>query len=210
MCRNRQVSLHVLSMYIDIAKIFIDMKHYKFDHENLTFVMIRHYTKPVIYFLLMIIFIMGIIILSIKVEKRMIYTEMKIVIAEQDKFTKEKLIDSIDELNFQWPYIVYAQAILESNHFQSKLFIENNNLFGMTQAVQRISTSKGTSNGYAYYSNWKESVYDYALYSATYLSKLTTEDQYYSYLAQYYASDVNYITKLKNIIEEQDLKSKFN
>ena len=186
------------------------MKHYKFDNDNLTFVMIRHYSKPVIYFLSIVVCMLGITLFFTKVEKKIVYSEIKIIIAEQDKFSEEKLTDLIAELNFQWPYIVYAQAILESDHFRSRIFIENQNLFGMTQAIQRISLSKGTSNNYAYYSNWKESVYDYALYSATYLSKLTTEEQYYSYLAQYYASDKDYIKKLKSIIEQEDLKSKFN
>jgi len=186
------------------------MRHYKFDHDNLTFVMIRHYSKPIIYLLSIVICVLIVTLFFTKIEKKIVYSEMKIIIAEQDKFTEEKLTDLISELNFQWPYIVYAQAILESDHFHSKLFIENSNLFGMTQSVQRITLSKGTSNGYAYYSNWKESVYDYALYSATYLSKLASEDDYYSYLAQYYASDPNYVSKLQKIIIENDLKSKFN
>ena len=186
------------------------MRHYKFDHDNLTFVMIRHYSKPIIYLLSIVICVLIVTLFFTKIEKKIVYSEMKIIIAEQDKFTEEKLIDIIQDLNFQWPYIVYAQAILESDHFHSKLFIENSNLFGMTQSVQRITLSKGTSNNYAYYTSWQQSVYDYALYSATYLSKIPTEEGYFSYLAQYYASDPNYVTKLKKLIEEQDLKSIFN
>jgi len=87
--------------------------------------------------------------------------------------------------------------------------MENNNLFGMKEATQRINLSKGTQTNHAYYSYWMDSVYDYALYCATYLSKLKTEDDYYNYLSQSYAEDGSYIDKLKNIVTD-DLKSKFN
>jgi uncharacterized FlgJ-related protein len=117
-------------------------------------------------------------------------------------FTEEKLIEYIDELNIKFPHIVLAQARLESGNFKSKIFKENNNLFGMKEAKQRISTNKGTNLGHAKYDSWKECVLDYALYQATYLSKFKTEEQYYSYLADNYAANGRYVKLLKDIAKE--------
>ena len=117
-------------------------------------------------------------------------------------FTEEKLIEYVKELNIKFPHIVLAQARLESGNFKSNIFKENNNLFGMKEAKQRISTNKGTNLGHAKYENWKECVVDYALYQATYLSKFKTEEQYYSYLADNYAANGNYIKLVKKIAKD--------
>ena len=120
-------------------------------------------------------------------------------------FVERKLIPS------QHTYdIVYAQAILETNNFKSRIFNENNNLFGMKQAVKRITKARYTQYEHAYYKNWIESLDDYALYSSTYLSSLKTESDYFEYISQYYAEDSQYVTKLKKIIASMNLKSKFN
>ena len=39
---------------------------------------------------------------------------------------------------------------------------------------------------------------------------IKTEDDYFSYLSQYYAEDAEYVAKLKNIISNEGLKCKFN
>jgi uncharacterized FlgJ-related protein len=117
-------------------------------------------------------------------------------------FTEEKLIEYVKELNIKFPHIVLAQARLESGNFKSNIFKENNNLFGMKEAKQRISTNKGTNLGHAKYESWKECVLDYALYQATYLSKFKTEEQYYSYLADNYAANGRYVKLLRDIAKE--------
>lgn len=137
-------------------------------------------------------------------------SEVMIIMAEQNKFSADKLAGMIKELNFSFPEIVYAQAILETNHFKSRIFKENNNLFGMRQAVKRITKAHYTQYDYAYYKNWIESLDDYALYSSTYLFPLKTENDYFNYLSQNYAEDTQYIAKLKHIITSMKLKSKFN
>lgn len=146
---------------------------------------------------------------SFKSDKILAESEVLILTAEQYRFTEDKCIKMIDNMNFKFPYIVYAQAILESNSFSSNIFNENNNLFGMKEAVIRINTAIGTNNEHAYYHTWIESVYDYALYYATYLSSLKTEDEYYSYLSQFYAEDKEYVNKVKYIIQERQLVSLF-
>lgn len=131
-----------------------------------------------------------------------------IILREADKaneFSPEKLKAYILELNIKFPHIVYAQAKLETGEFKSKIFKENNNLFGLKQAKRRPTTNKGEENGHAYYDNWKESVVDYGFYSARFLCEIKTEDEYFQYLSQNYAEDPNYVVKLKQIIAKSNI-----
>jgi len=124
-------------------------------------------------------------------------------------FSEDKLIDMLISLNIKFPHIVLAQAKLESGNYSSKIFRENHNLFGMKEARVRIHTSKGTQFNHAYYSHWKESVYDYAFYQCRYLSTLHTEKEYYSYLSKSYAEANNYVDILKSMVIKENLKEKF-
>ena len=100
--------------------------------------------------------------------------ESTVVILEDDsiKFTRDNLVKELKRLNVRFPHIVLAQSILETGHWESRIYHENNNLFGMKQARARATTAKGTQLGHAYYDDWKGSVTDYALYQAAYLNKL--------------------------------------
>ena len=133
-----------------------------------------------------------------------------IVIREYNEFSEEKLIEKITELNFRFPHIILAQAKLESGHFKSTIFLENNNMFGMKEAKLRANLAKGTNRGHAYYDTWQDCILDYALYYSTYLSDIRTEGEYFEYLRQNYAEDPTYVQRLKQIIKKQDLKNKFN
>lgn len=135
--------------------------------------------------------------------------ERLIVINEHAEFTEEKLVNKLQSLNVKFPHIVFAQAVLETGNFSSKVFKENNNLFGMREAKQRITTAKGTENNHAYYHSWRESVLDYAFYQCRYLSSIRTEEQYLQYLSQSYAEDPNYIIKLKALINTNQIANKF-
>jgi uncharacterized FlgJ-related protein len=132
-----------------------------------------------------------------------------IVIREYNEFSENKLIDKIAELNFRYPHIILAQAKLESGHFKSTIFLENNNMFGMKEAKLRANLAKGTNRNHAYYDTWQDCILDYALYYSTYLSDIKTEGEYFEYLRQNYAEDKTYVQRLKQIIKKQDLKSKF-
>ena len=132
-----------------------------------------------------------------------------IVIREYNEFSENKLIEKITELNFRYPHIILAQAKLESGHFKSTIFLENNNMFGMKEAKLRANLAKGTNRGHAYYETWQESVIDYALYYSSYLRSINTEGEYFEYLRQNYAEDPTYVQRLKQIIKKQDLKNKF-
>ncbi len=137
-------------------------------------------------------------------------TEEKLIIVQEfNKFDESRLIEKLKELNVKFPYIALAQARLETGNFSSKVFRENNNLFGMREAKQRITTAKGTENNHAYYHSWHESVLDYAFYQCRYLSGIQTEAQYLDYLRQSYAEDPNYVNRLVTIITDSKLKEKF-
>jgi hypothetical protein len=135
--------------------------------------------------------------------------EKLVIIQEFNQFSEDKLIDKLKELNVKFPYIVFAQAKLETGNFTSKVFRENNNCFGMREAKQRITTSQGTENNHAYYHTWYESVLDYSFYQCRYLSNIQTEEQYFQYLSQSYAENPNYINILKNMIINENIKARF-
>ena len=117
----------------------------------------------------------------------------------------------IKELGIKYPHIVLAQSIVETGHWTSHIFKENNNLFGMKQARSRIRTAKGTQLNHAYYNSWQESVYDYAFYQARYMSRITSEHEYYKALDATYAEVGNtYSVALKKVIEKEKLKELFN
>lgn len=144
--------------------------------------------------------------------EEMPYEEKVIIIneIEKDAFSQEALVEELKRLNIRFPHIVLAQAMIESGHFQSNIFMANNNLFGMKQARQRCTTAKGTNLNHAYYDNWKESVMDYALFQSAYLRKLKTEAQYLEYLDRNYAEAQDYDSAVKRMIEAHDLEELFN
>jgi hypothetical protein len=178
---------------------------YRFDKKTLTFKNV--FASWVFFITMAITTLVAVVIGIIRVnDVSFISEETKaIILREADKaneFSPEKLKAYILELNIKFPHIVYAQAQLETGEFKSKIFKENNNLFGMKVATRRPTTNKGEDNGHAFYVNWKESVVDYAFYSAQYLSNIKSESEYFDYLGQSYAEDPNYISKIRKIIDK--------
>jgi len=130
-------------------------------------------------------------------------------INNRNDFTQDKLVTMLKDLNVRFPHIVVAQARLETGGYRSRIFKENNNLFGMKQATVRVNTASGTQHNHAYYDTWRESVYDYAFYQTRYLSGAKSESEYMYVLGQSYAEDPNYVLKLKNEIEKHNLRGLF-
>lgn len=181
---------------------------YKFNKDTLEFVKINWpvWLNPAA---LIILTPLLLILILPRLENIRMEREIRVIIARQNEFSEEKLVKMISALHFPFPEIVLAQTMHETAFFTSPVFKENNNLFGMKCAATRITTSIVSEGQYAHYNNWMDSVYDRALYSATYLSSIKTEDEYFSYLGQYYAEDPRYVDKIKQIIVEKDLKSLF-
>ena len=138
-----------------------------------------------------------------------IETELIVLDSSESTFSQEALVEEIKKLNIRFPHIVLAQSILETGYWESRIYQENHNLFGMKQARARATTANGTQLGHAYYDDWKESVTDYALYQAAYLNKIRKENQYLRYLDKNYAEAKDYDKKLEVIIERENLKELF-
>jgi flagellum-specific peptidoglycan hydrolase FlgJ len=177
---------------------------YKFDKETLNY-------KRVTGKIALIIFAVGCLVSGLMAlltinkinDVKYLSQETKsIILKERDEFTEEKLKAYIIELNIRYPHIVMAQAIIESGNFKSQIFRDNNNIFGMKVATKRPTTNKGEENGHAYFNSWKESVVDYAFYSAQYLSDIRSEKEYLEYLRQNYAKDTAYVNKILRIIKK--------
>jgi len=130
-------------------------------------------------------------------------------------FPKAQLIDHINpikyssvynlilEIGIEFPDIVFAQSILESGHYRSKIFKSNNNIFGMRLPKKRETTAIGQKNGYAVYEFWEDSIEDYWFYQEFILkNKKMTRSQYFSFLDRTYAETPGYSKKLKKIILE--------
>jgi uncharacterized FlgJ-related protein len=126
-----------------------------------------------------------------------------------DTFSLEALVGELKRLNIRYPHIVLAQSMIESGQFQSNIFRANNNLFGMKEAHQRATTAIGTNLGHAYYSSWKESVMDYALFQSAYLRDLKSEKAYLEYLDKNYAEAMDYDNAVLNMINKHNLKQLF-
>lgn len=114
--------------------------------------------------------------------------------------TQEDVLYVMSELGVEHIHIAYAQMVLESGHFSSKLAQENNNYFGMKEPLARSTVSLGKKNGYASYKNWAWSVFDYALWQR-HLAQSMDEAQYLEFLGRVYAEDEKYVNKVKNISE---------
>ena len=121
---------------------------------------------------------------------------------------KDSVYNYIVSLNIQHAEIVLKQAILESGHFSSKIFKENNNLFGMKVARQRPTTATGEQYKHAKYDSWQMSVVDYALWQTKYCHNLT-ESEYLEYLQRVYSTNKNYTATLLKIKHYENNKGLF-
>lgn len=190
------------------------MKLYYYNRNNLTFQPLSLF-KLIIYPIITIIIFYMYGYLEGRKEQIKNYTpsEIELIVLNMNDstraFSKERMIQLMKDLNIKYPHIVMAQSLIETGHFESKIFKENNNLFGMKQARTRVNTAKGTQYRHAYYDSWQESVYDYAFYQCRYLGNLYNESEYLEYLGRSYAEDPNYVSKIKELIKKEDLKSLF-
>lgn len=103
------------------------------------------------------------------------------------------LMEALEYYGVQQKEIVYAQAILETGHFRSRLCKECNNLFGLYDSY------KGQ---YYSFNHWSESIMAYLRYIQY---KYRPPDDYYEFLEKiHYAEDPHYISKLKDIVKRYE------
>lgn len=117
--------------------------------------------------------------------------------SEKVAMVYQKILDN----NILYPHIVLAQAMLESGNFKSKIFQENNNMFGMRMPERRCTVASGENKGYAVYDDWEKSIEDYKLYQSNVFKNTTlNEEGYFNWLKRRYAEHPEYINVLKKII----------
>ena len=185
------------------------MKYYKYNQSTLQYEPIPHLSK-VLKGLAIFLLLFGFIgATSEKEDNYIITAEDVLLVNSQNEFSEDKFISMLDEINLPYPHITLAQAKLETGNFTSKIFNENHNSFGKKEAKVRINLARGTQYGHAYYNSWEESILDYAFWYSTYASKCKSEEEFYQLLDKVYAEDELYSKKLKNMVEEEQLKDLF-
>lgn len=104
---------------------------------------------------------------------------------------KDGLFYALEYYEIKEPYIVYSQAILETGNFTSKLCVEHGNLFGIYDSI---------NYRYKHFSHWIKSV---EAYKRRIQNRYKEGEDYYRFLLRInYASDPDYISKLKRINKE--------
>lgn len=182
---------------------------YKFDRQSLRFIKVKWLSWSLTLLGIAAFFFL-ILTVSAKIDQKITEDKIMVFLTRQNHFTNEKLISKLKEMHFRFPHIIYGQALLETDHFKSRIFKENNNLFGMKEATKRVNLCLGTQYNHAFYNSWLDSVVDYGFYFSVYLSRIATEVEYFDFLGEFYAEDVNYVAKLKEIIKNENLQSLFN
>jgi uncharacterized FlgJ-related protein len=115
----------------------------------------------------------------------------------RNQFSESSMINLAKSLGVKYIDIMVAQARIETGWYTSKIFIHNNNLFGMKLPERRLTTAIGSDRGHAQYISWQQSVADYKLWQNKVLIKNKSRRKYLSYIGRTYAEDSNYINLIK-------------
>ena len=126
-------------------------------------------------------------------------------INSRNEFDQDKLVVMLKDLNVRFPHIVVAQSRLETGGYRSRIFKENNNLFGMKHPRQRQTLSKGPNRGHASFENWQDSVKDYKMWQDYNKLSNLSKDQYVAKLNRIYCippscGSNNYAKKVKSLL----------
>ena len=146
---------------------------------------------------------LGIILLSISMCIIGYFLEYKSNPQEIIEIQKDSLDLSLLELNkdnfifvchyyeIDYPEIVYAQAQLESGRFTSKVYKDNNNFLGLYNSKTK---------SYYHFNHWTHCLKGYKDFVQ---SKWDGNGDYYEFLLKLpYATDPNYLSKIKRIVND--------
>jgi uncharacterized FlgJ-related protein len=113
----------------------------------------------------------------------------EIIYDATDPYTETKAKEYLTQLKVRYVNVALAQLKLESGSATSKVFRENNNLFGMKPAEKRPTTALGSKNNHAYYSHWRQSIIDYALWQAYVMNadNISDENSWVNYINRHYS-----------------------
>jgi len=116
-------------------------------------------------------------------------------------FSVENLKAEIVKQGIKYPNIVLAQATLESGHFGSDIFKENNNLFGMKKPSVRKTLATGENRGHATFKNWTDSVRDYKIFQDQNGYSNLSVKEYMKKLENQYCPGCGYAKKIKEMMD---------
>lgn len=131
-----------------------------------------------------------------KVETVSVIEVADTIINEQPKFfsqtPKEGLEEALSYYGLEHKDIVYAQAVLETGHFKSKVCLKYNNLFGLYNSKEKR---------YYEFKHWTESV---VAYKEWIQKKYQPPNNYYAFLEEInYAEEKSYTRLLKEIVKNR-------
>jgi hypothetical protein len=115
----------------------------------------------------------------------------------RNQFSESSMINLAKSLGVKYIDIMVAQARIETGWYTSKIFIHNNNIFGMKLPERRHTTAIGSNRGHAQYISWQQSVADYKIWQSKVLIKNKSRRKYLSYIGRNYAENGNYINLIK-------------
>jgi uncharacterized FlgJ-related protein len=115
----------------------------------------------------------------------------------QIQFSEIRMINLAKSIGIKYIDIMVAQSRIETGWYKSKIFIHNNNLFGMKLPKRRSTTAIGSNRGHAQYTSWQQSVVDYKIWQSKVLIKNKSRSKYLSYIGRNYAENGNYLTMIK-------------
>jgi hypothetical protein len=122
-------------------------------------------------------------------------------------FTEKNLAQELKKQGVMYPDVALAQSMLETGHFKSNIFLNNNNLFGMKHPRQRPTLSKGPNRGHASFNNWQDSVKDYKMWQDYNKLSDLSKDQYITKLNRIYCmppscGSNNYAKKVQSLLSK--------
>lgn len=119
-------------------------------------------------------------------------------------FSEKKLRRLIVRFGINCPDIVIAQAKLESNHFKSRLFLQQNNIFGMTYPHKRPTVAIRKDRGFSVYRTWEDALLDYKIFQEYYLKGITSNEKYLNRLSELgYCTSKTYTKTINRLIEKE-------
>lgn len=130
------------------------------------------------------------------------------------KSKKMKFREKVKQIASKYGYpadianVIYAQALLESAKFESNIYKENNNPFGLKQPKIRKTTAKGSNRGHATFNSVSESITDYFLRQTNFRVTYQNDEQYINdTFNSKYAEDQKYKTKWLTLLVQVEQKA---
>jgi uncharacterized FlgJ-related protein len=145
-----------------------------------------------------------------------VYDKYKKLISPEEKkkpkedllpFSEKNLAQELKKQGVMYPDVAMAQSMLETGHFKSDIFLDNNNLFGMKHPRQRQTLSKGPNRGHASFDKWQDSVKDYKMWQDYNKLSNLSKDQYIAKLNRIYCmppscGSNNYAKKVQSLLSK--------